>query len=154
MKNKESSQSSDISLNNLPLGDEIFKEFFDPLFNIPEDFYMNSLAESSGHQTLMKTLALWNEQSEEDVTQGKKIMGFGEVASDGSIKLTGDIKALTRSAIQSNPDALIVPMEAFEEIRSLAPNLIVVPVTHFVEVLYFLSQPVMFWPVSYALFCH
>jgi hypothetical protein len=154
MKNNETTQVTGSTVNNLPLGEEIFKEFFDPLFNIPEDFYKNSLHVFPEYHSLMKTLALWNEQFEEDVTQVKIIMGFGEVALDGSIRMSGDIKALTRSAIQSNPDAFIIPMEAFDEVKRLAPNLIVVPVTHFVEVLYFLSQPVMFWSVSYALFCH
>jgi hypothetical protein len=105
LKDNRNSYQDELSLvnNNLPLDDVIYEEFFESLFSIP----------TTEAHSLMQTLAQWKILTGEDVTQGQTIVGFGHVSSDGSIALVEDIEALTRAAMKSNPDALIVPLAAY-----------------------------------------
>ena len=82
-------------------------------------------------------------------------MGIGGIAEDGAIMMVDNIESYARAAIQADPDVLFVPVDAYDKVKSIAPNLLVVPVSQFQEVLFFLSQPISFWSLNnYALFCH
>lgn len=136
--------------------DQALAEFQGLPYDIPAGFYTKYEDVWTHSHTLIRLLHDWNQSTDKDVTQGKNVMGFGAVAEDGRIYRTGDVIALTKAAIQADPDVFIVPVDAFNEARKIAPTgLLVVPVSHFEEVLYFLEQPVALWPISsFGLFCH
>lgn len=136
--------------------DQALAEFQGLPYDIPDGFYAKYEDALTHSHTLIRLLHDWNQTTDFDVMQGKKVMGFGAVAEDGRIYMTGDVASLTAAAVQADPDVFIVPVDAFNEAREIAPTgLLVVPVSHFEEVLYFLEQPVALWPISsFGLFCH
>lgn len=130
-------------------------EFNNLPYDIPPGFYTQVEDALKDPHTLMELLALWSEHAGKDITQGKTVMGFGAVDEEGRVYRAGDIPALTLAAKKADPDALIVPVDAFTEVKDLAPGLLVIPVSHFEEALFVLDQPVALWPISnFGLFCH
>ncbi|WP_158299305.1 hypothetical protein [Paenibacillus antri] len=148
----EASGSNGLGLAEL--SEEDFGDLYELPFEVPESFYAADGAATDPH-ALMKTLARWDATLSEDVTQGQSVMGIGSVAPDGSIGMVDDIEAYTQAALRSEPKVFFVPVEAYEQVRAIDKELLVVPVSRFEEVLYFLSQPVTFWPLrNFGLFCH
>jgi len=144
----------DAALGSDRLSEEDFGDLYELPFDVPESLYQVEGASTDPH-ALMKTLARWDATSEDEVTQGQTVMGVGTVAPDGSIGMVDDIEAFALAAYRSKPKVFFVPVEAYERVRSIDKDLLVVPVARFEEVLYFLSQPVTFWPLrNFGLFCH
>ncbi|WP_391575064.1 hypothetical protein [Cohnella sp.] len=131
-----------------------FGDLFQLPYDIPETYYQWEGADSDPH-ALIRTLAKWNAESELDVTQGQKVMGVGTVLPDGRIGMVDRIEAYTRSAIEEGPDVFFVPVEAYQQVKDISKKQLIVPVSNFAEVLYFLEQPIEFWPLrNFGLFCH
>jgi len=82
-------------------------------------------------------------------------MGVGTVFPDGRIGMVDRIEAYTRSAIEEGTDVFFVPVEAYQQVKDISKKQLIVPVSNFAEVLYFLEQPIEFWPLrNFGLFCH
>ncbi len=136
------------------LSAEDFGDLYELPFEVPASFYEVDGASTDPH-ALMKTLAGWNATNAEDATQGQFVMGVGTVAPDGTIGMVEHIEAYTEAALRAEPKVFFVPVAAYEQVRDIDKDLLVVPVSRFEEVLYFLSQPVTFWPLrNFGLFCH
>jgi len=136
------------------LSEEDFGDLYDLPFEVPASLYAAEGASTDPH-ALMKTLARWDASSDADTTQGQSVMGVGTVAPDGTIGMVDHIEAYTEAALRARPKVFFVPVEAYEQVRDIDKDLLVVPVSRFEEVLYFLSQPVAFWPLrNFGLFCH
>ena len=143
-----------VELGASELSEEDFGDLFELPFDVPASLYRIENASTDPH-ALMKTLARWDATNEEEVIQGQTVMGVGTVAPDGSIGMVDDIEVYALAASRAKPKVFFVPVEAYEEVRSIDKELLVVPVARFEEVLYFLSQPVTFWPLrNFGLFCH
>jgi len=137
-----------------PEASEDFAALYSLPFEVPPALYRTEGAATDPH-ALMKLLARWNDAVEGDVTQGQTVMGIGTVAADGSIGMVEPFEAYVEAASLAKPKALFVPVDGYLRARSVDKELLVVPVARFEEMLYFLNEPVMFWPLrNFGLFCH
>lgn len=131
-----------------------FGELYQLPFDVPAELYAAEGSDADPH-AVMKLLSRWNEYTGEDATQGQVVMGVGAVAPGGELLPVDDIAAYTKAASLAKPKVFFVPLAQYEEARNVDKQLLVVPVSRFEEVLYFLSEPVMFWPLrNFGLFCH
>jgi hypothetical protein len=147
--------SASSAIDGLLGGTDELSEYYDLPYDIPAAFYAEFAEKEADPHEAMKALAQWNAQSEEDVTQGKTIMGIGDLSADGSIAPVDHMEAYTLAAQDAKPDVFFVPTSSYPELKDLAPDLLLVPVGSFEEVLYFLSQPPEFWYLrNFGLFCH
>src|SRR5690554_6124117 len=69
----------DLQNSNQAIDQEMLDDYLSQLFNVPEDFYSEVSTGESDPHALMNALASWNKQADNDVTQGKVIMGMGHV---------------------------------------------------------------------------
>ncbi|CAM3486155.1 hypothetical protein [Marinicrinis lubricantis] len=123
-------------------------------YTVNEQFY-RQIPNQNTPDGLMEALALFNELTGKDMTQGQKVMGIGTILEDGRIEAVPGIYQYTAAALRADPDVFFVPLESLAEAVIAAPDMLIVPVTTFEEVLYFLNQPVTFWPiVNFGLYCH
>ena len=72
-------------------------------------------SESGPSGGLMTTLAIYNLVTEEDITNGKKIMGTGTIEEDGSVGEIGGVKYKLIGAVKDKADVFICPVENYEE---------------------------------------
>ena len=75
----------------------------------PEITFKFSANESGSSAGLMTTLAIYDTLIEEDLTNGYKIAGTGEIYSDGSVLEIGGVKYKLKGAVESDADIFLVP---------------------------------------------
>ena len=144
--------SADLASTGIDI--EVLESLYQLPYDVPESLYALEDAETDPH-AVMKVLARWIEWTGEDETQGQTVMGVGAVAPDGKILMVDNIEVYVKAASAAKPKVFFVPVEAYETVREIDKSLLAVPVSGFKEVLYFLDQPVTFWPLrNFALFCH
>lgn len=132
-----------------------FADLLELPYEVPKQFYESAKPDASDPHGVMKLLAQWTRNSGIDSTQGQKVMGIGSVSTTGEISAIDQIEVYTKAAAQAAPDVFFVPVDAYQQVKDIAPDLLVVPVARFEEVLYFLEQPVEFWPLrNFGLYCH
>ena len=76
-------------------------------------------SESGPSGGLMLTLAIYDKLVEEDITHGKKIVGTGTIAADGSVGEIGGVKYKLSGAVKSKADLFLVPAgDNYEEAKA------------------------------------
>ena len=88
----------------------------------------------------MLTLALLNQLVEEDITGGLHVAGTGTIEVDGSVGMVGGIPQKAYAVSRSNADVFFVPTAGVEAARLAAPELNIVGVEHFTDILTWLQQ--------------
>ena len=73
-------------------------------------------SESGPSGGLMLTLAIYNNLTKKDITNGKKIVGTGTIEEDGSVGSIGGVKYKLNGAVRQKADVFLVPAgENYEE---------------------------------------
>ncbi len=72
-------------------------------------------SESGSSGGLMTALAIYNALVEEDITKGRKIVGTGTIAQDGTVGEIGGVKYKLLGAAKKKADIFICPQENYEE---------------------------------------
>lgn len=72
-------------------------------------------SESGPSGGLMTALEIYNHLVEEDITQGKKIIGTGTISQDGTVGAIGGVKYKILGAMKKKADIFLVPEENYEE---------------------------------------
>ncbi len=102
-------------------------------------------SESGPSGGLMLTLAIYDKLVAEDITHGKKIVGTGTIASDGTVGEIGGVKYKLQGAVASKADIFLVPAgsnyeEAKAEQEKNHYDIVIQPVATFEEALDFLES--------------
>ena len=69
---------------------------------------------------LMMSLEIYNKLTEQDITQGKKIVGTGTIDINGNIGEIGGVKYKLMGAVKKKADIFICPIENYEEAVNVA----------------------------------
>lgn len=97
---------------------------------------------SSGGLAL--SLSIYNALTNEDITNGKKIVVTGEIDYDGNVSAVGGIKYKLKSANKEDSDLFIVPSDNLEEVlkykKEKGYNIKVIGVKTFDEALKYLKK--------------
>ena len=113
----------------------------DSTFNIKIDSKATESGPSGG---LMLTLAIYNALVKEDITKGKKIVGTGTIALDGTVGEIGGIKYKLAGAVKDKADIFIVPTANYDEAIKYAKaknyNILIKGVANFDEALNILKN--------------
>jgi len=88
----------------------------------------------------MLTLALYDQLTEADVTKGLHIAGTGTIEVDGRIGMVGGIPQKAYAVGRTDADVFFVPIEGLEAAKAAAPQLNIVGVERFEDVLSWLEQ--------------
>ncbi|MCU6707576.1 PDZ domain-containing protein [Paenibacillus sp. J5C_2022] len=88
----------------------------------------------------MLTLAIYEQLTGDSVSQGLRVAGTGTIEYDGSIGMVGGIPQKAYAVSRTGADVFFVPSAGAEAARNAAPDLNVVAVDTFDEVLDWLEQ--------------
>lgn len=97
-------------------------------------------SESGPSGGLILALAIYNSLIDEDITNGKKIVGTGTINLDGSVGPIGGVEYKIKGAVKEHADVFLVPAgtnydEASEVIKNNNYNINLVAVTSFEDAL-------------------
>lgn len=88
------------------------------LFDLKLDFKLELKTEnreSGGSGGLMTALAVYNNLTQKDLTNGRKIVGTGTIDAAGNVGLIGGVKYKLIGAVKNNADLFIVPKNNLKE---------------------------------------
>ena len=80
--------------------------------NIKFNFDKDGAGPSGG---LMMALSIYNKITKKDITNGKKVMGTGTIALDGTVGPIGGVKHKLLGAYKNHADIVLVPYENYKE---------------------------------------
>ncbi|QKS73259.1 PDZ domain-containing protein [Paenalkalicoccus suaedae] len=101
---------------------------------------------------LMFSLEIYNQLTEEDITQGLNIAGTGTINEDGDVGPIGGVKQKVYASHEANADAFLVPAEppanggnsnyedAVEVADSIGTDMDIVPIYHFDDAIDYLES--------------
>ena len=75
--------------------------------------------ESGPSGGLITALEIYNQITEKDITNGKKIMGTGTIDKDGTVGEIGGVKYKLIGAVKKGAEVFICPEENYEEARKV-----------------------------------
>jgi len=88
----------------------------------------------------MFALEIYNQLIEEDLTRGRKIAGTGTINLEGEIGRIDGVKQKIIAAEDANAEVFILPVENYEDAKSLETNIELVPVETFNEAVEYLQS--------------
>ena len=89
---------------------------YDTPYNIEIKTKSSEAGPSGG---LITALAIYNQITEDDITNGMKIMGTGTISKDGTVGKIGGVKYKLIGAYKKGADVFICPKENYEEALSV-----------------------------------
>lgn len=100
--------------------------------------------ESGPSGGLMISLSIYNQNTKEDITKGKKVAGTGTIDLEGNVGEIGGIKHKIAGAAKEKVDLFLLPYENYEEAKEVVKtynyNIKLVPVKTFDEAVEYLKN--------------
>ena len=100
--------------------------------------------ESGPSGGLMISLSIYNQNTKEDITKGKKVAGTGTIDLEGNVGEIGGIKYKIAGAVKEKVDLFLLPYENYEEAKEVVKthnyNIKLVPVKTFNEAIEYLKN--------------
>lgn len=88
----------------------------------------------------MFTLEIYNQITKEDLSKGRRIAGTGTISQDGSIGKIDGVSQKVLAAEKEKAELFIVPIANYEEAKSIASTITLVPVKNIEELINYLNN--------------
>jgi PDZ domain-containing protein len=100
-------------------------------YELPKELQLQTKDIGGPSAGLMFSLGVYGAVTGEDITRGHTIAGTGTIATDGKVGAVGGVKYKVVAAEKANAELFLVPSDNYQEARTVAQRVRVVPVADF-----------------------